>query len=79
MSNSGYFKKTLKEPGMRAELLQSCPTLLRSYGLYPPGSSVHGILQARTLELPCPPPGDLPDPGIGLVFLTWIGRQVLYH
>ena len=24
-----------------------------------------GILQARTLEwLPCPPPGDLPDPGI---------------
>ena len=31
----------------------------------PPGSSVHGISQARTLEwLPCPPPGDLPDPGI---------------
>ena len=33
----------------------------------PPGSSVHGILQARTLEwvgLPCPPPGDLPDPEI---------------
>ena len=30
-----------------------------------PGSSVHGILQARTLEgLPFPPPGDLPDPGI---------------
>ena len=31
----------------------------------PPGSSVHGILQARILEwLPCPPPGDLPYPGI---------------
>ena len=31
----------------------------------PPSSSVHGILQARILEwLPCPPPGDLPDPGI---------------
>ena len=30
-----------------------------------PGSSVHGILQARILEwLLCPPPGDLPDPGI---------------
>ena len=28
----------------------------------PPGSSVHGILQARILT-PCPP-GDLPDPGI---------------
>ena len=31
----------------------------------PPGSSVHGTLQARTLAwLPFPPPGDLPDPGI---------------
>ena len=30
----------------------------------PPGSSVHGILQARILEgLPCPPSGDLPNPG----------------
>ena len=28
-------------------------------------SSVHGILQARTLEwVAIPPPGDLPDPGI---------------
>ena len=31
----------------------------------PPGSSVHGILQATILEwLTMPPPGDLPDPGI---------------
>ena len=31
----------------------------------PLGSSAHGILQARILTgLPCPPPGDLPDPGI---------------
>ena len=29
----------------------------------PPGSSVHGVLQARILE-PFPSPGDLPDPGI---------------
>ena len=30
-----------------------------------PGSSVHGILQARILDwLPCPPPRDLLDPGI---------------
>ena len=30
-----------------------------------PGSSVHGIPQARTLEwVAFPPPGDLPDPGI---------------
>ena len=30
-----------------------------------PGSSVHGILQARIMEwVPCPPPRHLPDPGI---------------
>ena len=30
-----------------------------------PGSSVHGILQVRTLEwVPFPSPGGLPDPGI---------------
>ena len=36
----------------------------------PPGSSVHGILQARILEwVLCSPPGDLPDPGIEPVSL----------
>ena len=31
-----------------------------------PGSSVHGILQQEYWSgLPCPPPGDLPEPGIG--------------
>ena len=31
----------------------------------PPGSSVHGTVQARILGgLPSPSPGDLPDPGI---------------
>jgi len=35
-----------------------------------PGSSVCGILQARILEDGCPPPGDLPNPGIKLASLT---------
>ena len=44
---------------------QSCPSLCDPLGCSSPGSSVHGILQARILEwLPCPSPGDLPDPGI---------------
>ena len=31
----------------------------------PPGSSVHGILQAKTVEwVAIPSPEDLPDPGI---------------
>ena len=29
---------------------QSCPTLCNPMDYGPPGSSVHGILQARTLE-----------------------------
>ena len=34
-------------------------------GLYPTRLSVQGILQARIPEwLPCPPPGDLPNPGV---------------
>ena len=35
---------------------------LRPMDCSPPGSSVHGIFQARILEwLPCPSPGNLPD------------------
>ena len=47
---------------------QSCPALCDPTDCNPPDSSVHGILQARILSgWPCPPPGDLPDPGIELV------------
>ena len=39
---------------------------LQPHGLYSlPGSSIHGIIQARILErVACPPVGDLPNPGI---------------
>ena len=38
---------------------------LRPCGLQPPGSSVYGIMPGEYWSgLPCPPPGDLPDPGI---------------
>ena len=43
------------------KVAQSCLTLCNPMDCTPAGSSVHGILQARIL--PCPPPGDLPDPG----------------
>ena len=33
-----------------AKSLQSCPTLCDPIDSSPPGSSVHGIFQARTLE-----------------------------
>ena len=44
---------------------QSCLTLWDPKDWSPPGSSVHGTLQARMLEwVAMPFPGDLPDPGI---------------
>ena len=50
---------------MKVLLLQLCPTLCNPIVCTPPGSSVHGILQARTLEcVAIPSPGNLPNPGI---------------
>ena len=50
---------------MYAKLLQLSLTLYDPMDCSLAGSSVHGILQEGILEwLPCPPPGDLPDPGI---------------
>ena len=38
--------------------------------------SVHGILQAIPGRRPCPPPGDLPDPGIEPATLVTPASQV---
>ena len=44
---------------------QSCPALCNFMDCSPPGSSVHGdSLGKNTGGLPCPPPGNLPNPGI---------------
>ena len=45
--------------------LQLCLTLFDPMDCSLPGSSVHGIIQARILEwIAMPPPEDLPNPGI---------------
>ena len=50
---------------VHAKLLQSYPTCCDPTDCSPPGSSVHGILrQEYWSELPRPPPGDLPNPGM---------------
>ena len=51
--------------------LQLCLTFCDPMDCSPPWSSVHGIFQARNTGagLPCPPPGDLSDPGIEPVSL----------
>ena len=48
-----------------AQSLQACPTLCDPVCCSPPGSSVHGIFQARILAgLPFPSPRDRPNLGI---------------
>ena len=50
---------------------QSCPILCHPVDCCPPGSSVHGIFQAKYWSgLPFSSPGDLPDPGIKSAFLV---------
>ena len=49
---------------IRAQSLQSCPTLCDPMDGSTPGSSVHGFSRQEYWSgLPWPPPGDLPDPG----------------
>ena len=48
---------------------QSCPALCDPMNYSPPGSSVHRDSLGKNTGvggLPCPPPGDLPDPGLEL-------------
>ena len=81
MRGTGLLRKGTRNPRLCA---QSDPATSRSS----PGSSVHGILQPRTLEsVPRPFPGDLPHPGIGPLplmppagkFVTTTGnRNILY-
>ena len=48
-----------------SEVAQLCPTLCDPMDCSLPGSSIHGIFQARVLEwIAISSPGDLPDPGI---------------
>ena len=47
------------------KVTRSCPALCDHMDCSLPGSSVHGILQARYWSgFPFPSPGDLPNPGI---------------
>ena len=67
---------------MRAKLLQSCPTLCYLMDRSPPGSSVHGVLWARTLEwvaIPFSREFSQPRDQAHVSYGFCIGRQVLYH
>ena len=67
---SCYTEWTKSEREKKNHLLylvaQLCPTLCDTMDCSPPGSSVHGdsFQEEYWSELSCPPPGDLPNPGI---------------
>ena len=64
------------KPQCNALVAQSCPTLCNPMDYTPPGSSVHGLLQARILECVAIQ-GILPtqESNLGLLYC----RQFLYH
>ena len=60
---------------------QSCPTLCDPMDCKPPGSSVHGIFQARILEwvaISSSRESSQPGDQIHISCVSCIGRQVLY-
>ena len=65
-----------------AFITQSCPTLCDPVDCSPPGSSVHGILQARILEwvaVPSSRGSSQPRNQTCFAYISCIGRRVLYH
>ena len=67
---------------MHAKSLQSCPILCDPMDYSLPGSSVHGILQARKLEwvaMPSSKRSSQPRDRTSISYISCIGRQVLDH
>ena len=63
-------------------LLQSCPTVCEPVDCSPPGSSVHGILQARLLEwiaMPSSKGSSWPRDQTHISYVSCIGRQALHQ
>ena len=67
---------------VHAKLLHSCPTLCDAMDYSPPGSSVHGILQARILEwivMPSSRGSSWPRDWTCLSSVSCISWRILYH
>ena len=79
------FRGATNIPGLicaRVLSLQSCPTLCCPTDHSPPGSSVHGILQARILEqvaMPSSRGSSWPRDWTHVSYVSWIGWWVLSH
>ena len=65
-----------------SQVASVCPTLWDPVDRSPPGSCVHGILQARILEwvaMPSSSGSSQPRDGTGVSCVSCTGRQVLHH
>ena len=63
----------------KSEVTQLCLTLCDSMDCSLPGSSVHGIFQARFLERVASRGSSQPRDGTYVSWISWISRQILYH
>ena len=74
--------QNIRHACMCAKSLQLCLTLCSPLDCSPPGSSVHGILQARILEwvaMPSSRGSSRPRDRTCVSDVSSTGRQVLYH
>ena len=73
---------TVKKKKKKALVARSCLTLCNPKDCSLPGSSVHGILQARILEwvaVPSSMGSSQPKGQTCVSYIPCIGRQALYH
>ena len=67
---------------VRAESLHFCPTLFNPMDCGPPGSSVHGTLQARIMERDARPSSrgsSQPRDRTHVSYISCTGSRVLHH
>ena len=79
MGLARYNSYTCKRKNVCAQLLQSYPTLCNPMNFSPPGSSVHGILQARILESVAISSSRGSSRPRDQIRVSCIGRWILYH
>ena len=78
LTTSGYTIFSNSKNSMCAKSLQSCPTLCDPVDCSPPGSSVHGVSQARILEwsaMPSSRGSSQPRDWTRVYYVSCIGRR----
>ena len=78
--NVGFYSSHAKNISIFMSVrAQSCPTLCNPMGCRPPGSSVHGILQAETLGWIAVSTSRGSSWPKDWTWVSYVGKQILYH